>query len=221
MGKFDYQRAKASDWEGLTHHICGGEITVLALCDCGASEEIKSHSPIPPDQFAKKFKAKGWQLGKAPRCPACRAKPKKEEPVQSNKAPAAGPALADQDREPAAPSPAARNQRRLIYLALEDGYDEGKGGYKEGHSDEIIAANMKCHPNLVRIVREEFFGPAAPPEPPEALAIRGDIQALAQELGEVYGMIKGAQGRASGIEAKISALNTRLNDLAEAQGWKR
>jgi hypothetical protein len=210
MSKFSYHGGNERDWEGLSHQTLRGQIIVKAQCECGESEIIESGRPLPPEQFAKKFKAKGWALGRRMACPKCRSAPERKEPQK----------MPEPDREPAQPSDAARTQRRMIYIALEAAYDESARHYKAGHSDETIAKEVGCAANAVRIVREEFFGPAQPPEPPEIAQLRADL-ASALETSRAYRAEADRMvAQASALEGHVQSLSDRLDRWAKAQGWQ-
>lgn len=209
MGKFSYHGGNERDWEGLSHQSVAGLITVTARCSCGESESIESGRPLPPEQFAKKFKTKGWVLGRRMACPACRSHPERKEPET----------MPEAQREPAQPSDAARTQRRMIYIALEAGYDEVARHYKPGHSDEAIAKEVGCPANAVRIVREEFFGPAQPPEPPEIAQLRADFAGALETARAYRAEADRMVSQASALEGHVQTLSDRLDRWTKAQGW--
>lgn len=210
MGKFAYIAGNDRDWEGLSHERSGRLIIVTATCPCGATETMNSERPLPPDQFAKKFKAKGWTLGKRSACPSCRSHPKKEGQIEMASTPTT-------ERQP---SDAARVQRRMIYIALETGYDEAARRYRPGTTDETIAKEVGCAANAVKIVREEFFGPAAPPEPPEITALRTDILAAAKMAQDHRSEADRLLAQASAFEGNVQTLTNRLDRICKAQGWQ-
>lgn len=212
MAKFSYHGGNERDWEGLSHQSVAGLITVTARCSRGESESIESGRPLPPDQFAKKFKTKGWNLGKRPACPSCRSHPKKEGQIEMASTPTA-------ERQPHQPTDAARVQRWMIYIALETGYDEAARRYRPGTTDETIAKEDGCAANAVKIVREEFFGPAAPPEPPEITALRADILAAAKMAQDHRSEADRLLAQASAFEGNVQTLTDRLDRICKAQGW--
>ena len=133
----------------------------------------------PPDIIRKHFIIRGWELRKKPRCPTCATKREKNMTKIAN-APA--------DQPP--PSDAAKRARRMVYMALEDYYDEGKKAYKPGYSDKTIAKDTGASEAVVAAIREQDFGPVGPPN----------------EIAEI-------------LEA-VKALTARLDKLMDANGWK-
>jgi len=94
-------------------------------------------------------------------------------------------------------SEAAKKVKRLIYMALEDYYDDAKKQYKSGHTDATIAKELGTSESFVKTIRESDFGPLA--IPPEIAAIRAEITNAASLVGK---------------------LQTKLNDLCKNNGWQ-
>lgn len=149
----------------------GGGMCASVIChQCGTSDEWRLSRIPPPDILKKHFIIRGWQLRKKPVCPACQAQ-KKERPAM----PAVSP-------QPAA-SDAMKKARRLIYMALEDYYDEAARRYREGHSDESIAKETGASLAVVRSIREADFGPLGPPS--EFAALQAEVESLRARLTEI------------------------------------
>ena len=94
------------------------------------------------------------------------------------------------------PTDAAKAQRRMVYMALEDAYDEAGKHYKPTHTDETVAKVVGCAIQLVSKVRDEFFGPNGPPD--EIAAIKLEVVALGREL---------------------AALNEKISATYKRNGW--
>lgn len=93
-------------------------------------------------------------------------------------------------------SDAARKNKRLVVLALEDYFDEATRRYRDQHSDQSVANELDLAPIFVAKVREEFYGKMA--EPTEIESLRSDLAALM---------------------ATARNIETRLADLSKRNGW--
>lgn len=131
---------------------------VIRCRDCGATDQItsaNSKSTLPTAAVARKFAQRGWHLGQHRNrdlCPACAhpKKPKKEAPMTTK--PPETPARP-------APSKAASKSITDLYLYLEDHYDRDKKLYRNGWTDEKIAAELGLSVTVVSARREQDFGP--------------------------------------------------------------
>lgn len=124
------------------------------------------------------------------------------------------------------PSDAARAQRRLAFIAIEEVYDDVALRYRPGHSDASIAKAIGCAEGLVATVRAENYGPAAPPEPPEVSRLRQDIAALAGSIKILEADVADLQQSAAALTATLReqeaarvSLLTRLDRLCSDLGW--
>ena len=143
------------------------------------------------------------------RCPDARKK--REEP--------AVPELGIAKVEQPAPTPAAGRAKRLVYMALEDYYDEDRKNYKPGHSDASIAQEFGVSEACVRQIREESFGPLVVPL--DLNNILTDVRAMRRELEAAHAAQSAALADSHKAEvAKAEALELRITRLIEANGWK-
>jgi hypothetical protein len=152
-----------------------------------------------PDGIAKRMLSAGWTIGRKLVCPDCQRKPKETKMVMT--------LVPDPAGEEPKPTPAAGRARRLVYMALEDYYDEAAKQYKPGHSDASIADDCGVAAALVKTIREESYGPLA--EPSEVAALRAELvraTALAKEGAEELGR-------------QIKQIETNLDRLARKNGW--
>jgi hypothetical protein len=138
----------------------------------------------PPEIIKKHFVVRGWELRRKPRCPECVKKKEKK----MSKAPNLTPVPSS---EIVAPSEAARRARRMVYMALEDYYDEAKKAYKPGYSDKKISEETGASETIVSQIRQQDFGPLGPPS----------------EFAEIY--------------ASVTELKARLDKLAVAKWLER
>jgi len=160
-----------------------GMFTASVTCDeCAETAEWRVSRMPPPEIIKKHFVVRGWELRKKPRCPECVKKKEKK----MSKAPNLTPVPSS---EIVAPSEAARRARRMVYMALEDYYDEAKKAYKPGYSDKKISEETGASETIVSQIRQQDFGPLGPPS----------------EFAEIY--------------ASVTELKARLDKLAVANGW--
>jgi hypothetical protein len=211
QGKFSYKGGRTKDWGGLQPDPQINRIVVTAKCRCGATESETSFTPLPPQAFTKKFTNNGWRLGRHPTCPACRTSPPKEKQVSETARPplAAVPPAPPPKIEP---SDAAKAQRRMAFIAVEAAYDENNRRYRDGHTDETVAKEVGCVVKIVVDVREQFFGPAAPPEPPEFAALRGQIVQAAAQFAT-------AKSHLAASQTNLTNMTDAFNRIAKANGW--
>jgi len=173
------EQIPARRWEGIEPGSRAGRFVATARCrECGRSEEWTAQSMPAPDLVVVKFRQKGWVIrsGK-PVCDQC-SNTRKERTEMTPTPPVPRPVLKAPTGDKPIPSDAARAQRRLAFMAIEEAYDDTAKRYKPGHSDASIAKAVGCAEGLVATVRNENFGPAVPPEPPEVARLRQEIAAL-------------------------------------------
>lgn len=108
----------------------------------------------------------------------------------------------------AKPSPAAGRAKRLVYMALEEGYDEMKKAYRPGYSDAQIAKDCGIAEAVVKSIREEAYGPLAVPS----------------DIAEFRDMLKKCRDEIdAGAEAArqaVRGLESRLNAICKRNGWE-
>lgn len=161
-----------------------GAFTASVTCDeCAETAEWRMSRMPPPDILKKHFVVRGWELRKKPRCPECVKKREKK----MTKAPNLTPVPSTPDGVSA--SEAAKRARRMVYMALEDYYDEGRRAYKAGYSDKKISEETGASEAIVAQIRQQDFGPLGPPD----------------EFTEIY--------------ASVAELKARLDKLAVSNGW--
>jgi hypothetical protein len=216
--------------KAVAHRIgLGGEV-LFTNARCGVTLHLPcrgwgKHAPhtvdvkIPPGQnpeaVARKLLAQGWRIGHRLVCPDSRKKKEKQMPPSETRmaamASTADPALA---AGMSSPSPAAGRARRLVYLALEDYYDEVKRGYKPPHSDASIAKECGVAEQLVKSIREESYGPLAVPG--ELAEVKREIAGLEQRCKDVQ---SDATSRLATIARDVGTLATRLESICKKNGW--
>lgn len=189
----------------------GSGITARITCNqCSAHDEWNLARPPEPNILKRHFIVRGWDIGKKAICPQCKAKKKVSkamakptppinygepivEPAAMVSARAQKPqrAAAANPSEASEASDAAKKAKRMIYMALEDYYDEVKKAYRNGHSDKSIAKEVGSSEAFVRSIRESDFGPIDQFCPTAELgAIWGNILDFSQWVGEEISQIE-------------------------------
>lgn len=189
---------------------------VKIKCDkCGyeAREYFSRKMQGPPDEgvderrAARKFEAVGWKVGtsrKQHRCPHCvkdgRAAQmrflhaKKENPVSN---------VVELPRaEP--PPEMKREDRRIIFVKLEEVYGDEKTGYRAGWTDEKVSNDLGVPRQWVATVRDENFGPIA--SNPEIDALIAEARSWRTEAANL-----GTEGAA--ISQKFERFLTEVRTL--------
>lgn len=213
----DMQRQVA---RGITARPVGRGVLLEIPCTGGHTVEHTLDRMLPPDAMPRQLAQRGWRIERRKAtCPDCVTKEKKTMSVQP------APVLRAVDTPATPPSEGAKMQRRLAYTAIEDVYDEKLRTYTKGASDAGIAAVVGCSENLVAGIREEFFGPAAMPEPPEVIALREDhaavIEAIAAVRRDMASVRSSFETTLADLDKKATGIGHRLDNAAQANGWKR
>lgn len=196
-----------------------------------------------PDAVAKKMIRAGWTIGgHRLMCPDTRAKSKERNPKMK---PNMGPGMASasdialaatlpplappEEKEPVmaeataapvqpAPTPAAGRAKRLVYMALEEDYDEMKRAYKPGKSDATIAKECGVSDQLVKTIREESYGPLA--EPNEVKGLRDVLTAATISLNETTERcVREVRAAATTYCKTVEDIDRRLTALARKNNW--
>lgn len=219
-----FGRINPKEWEGLDVSFEGGRFVAIARCahpDCMAAERWSARSMAGPEVTLTKFRLKRWGFKhRQPYCPE-HMRPRKDKapmPAPDTSRPALSLA-ADNDAPKLTPSDAAKVQRRMVYMAVEDAYDEDAKRYKPGHTDDTVSKAVGAPVALVGKVREEFFGPAAPPEPPEVRALREEFQALSASAASTKSEAEALHRKAAEQAVMAVGLERRLDRLCGSLGW--
>lgn len=175
--------------------------------------DVKISAHQHPDAVAKKMLGQGWKLGHRLLCPdAYRKKETAEvaaimEAAQLHIEPEEP--MAEDIIIPPAPTPAAGRALRLVFMALEDYYDDKAKAYKPGHSDASIAKETGVAESKVKQIREESFGP---------LAVPVDLTNILTELRQLK---REHSAMCASFEERASALESRIEALIGKNGWQR
>lgn len=153
------------------------------------------------------FTRLGWQLGRAPKCPECheaaKATPLKKEPLMT----------VVPMKETPKPRPLSPDEKTRVRQKLDGCFDELRGVYLDGQSDQKIGESLGIPWASVREYREIAFGPLKGNE--ETAALKGDIDKLAADLAAVMSRSSKEIGELASAKDKLL---TRLNALEKKLG---
>ena len=134
---------------------------LISCFKCHKTEELvaSGHTgSLPQTVVNKKFQQKGWKTGRKSVCPTCQ-KPAEEKPMPPKVIDSVATQINSQSpvaiEPPREMSPA---DKRKVFRAIDDQWDESKGRYIGAASDQHIADTLKVPRAWVREVREENFG---------------------------------------------------------------
>lgn len=194
MGIKALDRIPAHKWRGIEPVLKKGRLMGRCVCSvCGGHEELPVGA-ISADAAVKRAVQAGWSLRGKMRCPSC---------IETKKERGMGDATAQVQPQKVQPSEAAKRAKRLIYMALEDYYDDNAKRYRPGHSDESVAKEVGASVEFVRSIREADFGPLSEPD---------EITGLRQRLD-------GAVKAALDALAVADALKVEMKKLCDRNGW--
>lgn len=220
-------RAAKGDYDGLFATFHGGRFVVSATCErCAIVSQWTTSRAFDSDVVVAKARRAGWKTGKHVVCAECQ-KIRKGPKMTETPKPAAEAAPAPKpDPAKSEPSDAAKRARRLIYMALEDYYDDTAKRYRAGHSDASIAEEVGVAVSVVAAIRESDFGPLGVPEEiadlqraifqtqdfinDEVRKLLADMKAVEERLNRA---MTDAKERQEGLASKLEALRQR-------NGWK-
>lgn len=175
---------------------------ICASCEAvGRQWVTQNHSSQHSGKF---FSRLGWELGNKPACPACveaKAKSKKERTMTV--------VQLSGDAKPRALSPDEKTKVRNLLDAC---FDEGRGIYLDGQSDQAIAQKLNLPWASVRDYRDIAYGPLKGNE--ETAGIRADLEKLAADLAALMSKFSGEIGGLTSAKdralAKLNAIEKKL-----------
>jgi hypothetical protein len=150
-----------------------------ATCGCGYSEDIlvqrSAGGRVPSaEPYERRFRNRGWQVGKAPgkhTCPGCQKKAEKPK--------------AEQPRQP------TPEQRRALLEALEIVFCP-EAGFDAGYDDARVATEQNMPRRWVEDIREQFLGPVPAPKVDHIAEARKGLESLSRTLAEFTGALEAA-----------------------------
>jgi len=174
---------------------------VIECSRCKARDEIiaSGHTgSLPQTVLTKKFKQKGWQVGKKCVCPTCLNPPKIEAKVISM--PQAPVAI-----EPPRQMTAA--DKRRVFRAIDENWDESKGRYIGSASDQHLADTLNVPRAWIKDVREENFGKTQRNE---------DLDKLVGEAKNMRAEAARLQASALDLAFKFETMEKKIMEMQEA-----
>jgi hypothetical protein len=170
---------------------------VIDCSSCGGKDEIAAtgHSGVlPPDVLTKKWKQRGWKIGrKSATCPACNGT-QQEKPMATQ-------AAADAPRQP---TPA---DKRRIFREIDDHWNEEKSRYEGSTTDQTIATGLDVPRAWVTQIREDAFGKSQRNE---------DMDKVLGNLKNLKGECDRAMSSAMELAEKFEALSKQCVAMQEA-----
>ncbi|UES40957.1 hypothetical protein [Roseibium aggregatum] len=165
-----------------------------ATCGCGYSEDIlvqrSAGGRVPSaEPYERRFRNRGWQVGKAPgkhTCPGCQKKAEKPKAEQ-----------------PRRPTP---EQSRALLEALEIVFSP-EAGFDEGYDDARVATEQNMPRRWVEDIREQFLGPVPAPKVDhiaEARKALSDLALAAAAMADAVDAANKARLRVAELQAVVS-----------------
>lgn len=191
----------------------GIALVIPCAGECGDEHVETFDKKLPVEIVRKKLMQRGWNLAKQPICSPCSNKAKEQrEPKPMATAPVTPPDRSD----------AAKKAKRMIYMALEDYYDEAKKTYRPGHTDASISEATGASVEFVKRIREEDFGPLA--EPGEIVEFRATIAAFGERIGNFETDARTLKGAlditAEQLRSGLANLTAQIDRIAKRNGWQ-
>lgn len=193
-------------------HGSQGQPRMKVICDDCGREEVFANPRGDEGKARKKIQQMGWDVvGKAERCPACKAKRKAQKMAARKPKPVPVESASDALlRQP------TRAQRREIMGLLEVSYDVEVERYSGHETDETIAAVLNVLPGWVSAIREEFFGAAGGND--EIAALQSGYDDLAGRVADLMSRLAEVSQQASDIGAELTGFKVRLSKVQKAVG---
>lgn len=204
-------RADAGPAQSAMEITCGS---------CGKTGHIINSGTlkvVPSAIVEKKFSDRGWIIGgspKADRCPECAAKlgaakrhsksGQKKEKVVADIPPL----------EPDQPREMTREQRRIIFLKLEEHYLDEAAGYDRGWSDKRVAEDLGVPRAWVAEIRDQNFGPAKDNE--DVRDLLAAQERLGQEVASFMADLGALTKRGSALANDLSAIAKAADAIRKA-----
>lgn len=228
----DMQRQVA---RGITARPVGRGVLLEIPCTGGHTVEHALDKMLPPDAMPRQLAQRGWRIARRKAtCPDCVTK---EKNVSSHLVTRAELSAEPFSRQPAAPpppavaavapereaTPDAKRVHRTVMEALMSVYDDDAKRYTGGYTDARVAEETGAALAYVAKVREDYFGPIA--EPAEIVALRKDhaavIEAIAAVRRDMATVRQGFEATLADLDKKAQGIGHRLDNAAQANGWKR
>ncbi len=158
----------------------------LWCAECGETLDLTLSTSHHADDVVKRAVAKGWTCDKnrASRtlCPECKVRPVRKKPQ-----PAAKPIPTKVRKEnPVTTTPvraATPDERMRIRHKLDEVFDDAKGMYLDGYTDQRVAEELTLPRKMIERIREAAYGPVR--TAPEIEDLRTDLATLTAKAAEL------------------------------------
>jgi len=210
-------RPLAFDTELETHE---GNIFSVAVFHCSRCPATHRHRlphgrKMNPEKVAQRCERDGWRTDKCSRgrvlCPGCLQEkhPRRLHAVTKIPAttPETKPAAAPPARPSADPKDATPEVRAKIRRMLDGHFDEGKGCYIDGYSDQKIGQELNIPWAIVANLREIGYGPIR--VDPAVAALEAELAEARNQRNHISQIIMALDKRLADLSAKIEALATQ------------
>lgn len=179
---------------------------------CGAHTRKRlAKTNLPPEVVAKFLKRAGWEIDPykpaSVRCPDCQKSPnaKGEKPNKESTRMSVS-TLNTPSRELTA------EERQRVRTLLDSQFDDSKGIYLEGYSDQRIGTEANVPWSSVRKMREAAYGPLK--SVPELDALLADQRALSDKVAEAVKNAATLQGQANDLAKRIANIGAKMGVAA-------
>lgn len=186
-----------------------------AVCDsCGAVARHWITGRFAPQLVAKGFERDGWDFSRGKTCPSCMSA--RREAARKNPKPSLRSAnmTVVPIKEALAPRALTPDEKTKARGKLEGCFDEQRGVYLDGMSDQKIGEQLGLPWASVRDYREVAFGPLKGNE--ETAALKADIDKLSADLAALMSRSSKEIGEIASAKDKLL---TRLNALEKKLGF--
>lgn len=178
---------------------------------CGAHTTRRlTKTNMPPDVVAKFFKREGWDMDfkKRPsvRCPACQ-KSQNAKGEKPNKETSMSVAPVN-----AQPRELTADERLRVRSLLDKTFDDAKGLYLDGYSDQRVGTEANVPWLNVRKMREAAYGPLK--AVPELDALVAEQRAIATKITEITGSLTAIQAQSNDLAKRIAGVASKMGVAA-------
>lgn len=164
---------------------------------------------LPPEVIGKLLRREGWELDplrrSSVRCPECQKikavgeKPNKEKSMPDNVT-----VIAQRELTP--------EERQRVRTLLDSQFDDSKGMYLEGYSDQRVGEEAKVPWSAVRKMREAAYGPLK--TVPELEALAAEQRAIAAKVAEATASLTALQAQSNDLAKRIAGVATKMGVAA-------
>ncbi|MBF0326904.1 MAG: hypothetical protein HQL42_17785 [Alphaproteobacteria bacterium] len=179
-------------------------IARLWCAQCGDTLDITLNSAHHADGVERMARTKGWECDKnRPRrtlCPDCKARPRVAPKPELSKSPVP---LRPVVTKPVFPivmetpmtsvRPATPDERMRIRHKLDEVFDDSKGMYLDGYSDQRVADGLNLPRKMIEQIREAAYGPIR--TDPEIEQLRTDIASLVSQASTLANRLADVEKR--------------------------